>query len=61
MAHLVFIEDGEGNIIDNAVFCSDFCAKSHPAYAGWNGAHEIPFGKQCHCGQSVTKTEEEEV
>jgi hypothetical protein len=60
MAHLVFIEDDKGDVIDHIVYCSDFCAKSHPDYAGWNGCHEIPFGERCHCGQAVAGIEDEE-
>lgn len=54
MAHLVTIDDAQGNIIDAIVFCSDFCAKTHKAYAGWSGCHEIQFDEGCaFCGTKV--------
>lgn len=53
MPHLVFIEDSNGDVIDHATFCSDFCAQVHPDYAGWNGAYEIVFNKPCYCGQTI--------
>lgn len=47
MAHFVLVEDSQGELIDLEVFCSDFCAQTSPAYAGWYGAQEIEFDTVC--------------
>lgn len=61
MAHLVTIDDAQGDIIDAIVFCSDFCAKTHKAYAGWSGCHELQFDEGCaFCGTIVRGIEEGE-
>lgn len=61
MAHLVTIDDAQGDIIDAIVFCSDFCAKTHKAYAGWSGCHELQFDEGCaFCGVVVRGVEEGE-
>lgn len=49
MAHLVFIEDAQGDVIDAEAYCSDYCAKTSPAYAGWNGCHQLT-GHCTKCG-----------
>ena len=42
MAHLHFIEDQHGDVVDNIVYCSDSCHRNHSkTYNGWNGCHEI--------------------
>ena len=54
MAHFVLIEDADGDLIDLAVYCSDFCAKTSAAYAGWYGAQEVEFDTECvNCGTTV--------
>lgn len=47
MAHFVTIEDSRGDLIDLEVYCSDFCAKTSPHYAGWYGAMEVEFDTTC--------------
>jgi hypothetical protein len=60
MAHLHFIEDQHGDIVDNIVFCSDYCHRDHiPNYKGWNGCHEISVSEPCaNCGDTVSGIEE---
>jgi len=41
MAHLVTIDDADGNVIDAHWYCSDTCARADHSYAGWNGCHVI--------------------
>lgn len=47
MAHFVLIEDADQQLVDVKVYCSDSCAKSSPAYAGWFGAQEVEFDTLC--------------
>lgn len=57
MAHFVLIEDTQGELIDLETYCSDFCAQSSPAYAGWYGAQEVEFNTECaRCGALVRGT-----
>ena len=52
--HIVIIEDEHGNTEDVVTFCSDSCARTHPAYAGWHGAHEASPGDVCEsCGEEL--------
>ena len=41
MAHAVYIKsDTFGEVTDVLWFCSDFCARRHASYDGWNGCLE---------------------
>lgn len=56
MAHLHFIEDKQGDVVDHNVYCSDYCnhEKSGEGYQGWNGCNEISTTQQCeNCGAIV--------
>jgi hypothetical protein len=58
-AHLTFVEDDHGDVIDQEVYCSDFCAQSNARYNGWNGLHEISVSEPCNkCGTLVRGIEE---
>ncbi|OUU19015.1 MAG: hypothetical protein CBB97_19825 [Candidatus Endolissoclinum sp. TMED37] len=59
MAHLVFIEDDSGDVVDQKVYCSDSCAHSNPDYRGWNGCNEISVTEPCAaCGATVAGLDE---
>jgi hypothetical protein len=59
MAHLVFVENEHGDVIDNEIYCSDQCAKNSPRYNGWNGCNEISINEPCwHCQAQVKGIEE---
>ena len=63
MAHLHFIEDDRGDVVDHLVFCSDYCHKQHmdEKYRGWNGCNEISTTEPCvECGRTVEGLDEEE-
>ena len=54
MAHLTYIEDKQGDVVDQEVYCSDFCARVSPNYGGWNGCNEISVSEPCaNCGETV--------
>jgi hypothetical protein len=56
MAHMHFIEDEHGDVVDNIVFCSDFCHHEYTKdkYEGWNGCHEISVSEPCaNCNDTV--------
>ena len=60
MAHLHFIEDYRGDVVDQLVFCSDYCHFVHITdhskyiYNGWNGCNEISTSTPCvHCEVTV--------
>ena len=56
MAHLHFVTDGHGDVVDHIVFCSDFCNREHSdqSYDGWNGCHEISVTEPCaNCEEPV--------
>lgn len=62
MAHLHFIEDKHGDVVDQLVFCSDYCHQVHTMgeYRGWNGCHEISTTEPCsECGKTVEGLDEE--
>ena len=60
MAHFVFIDDAYGDLIDLHTYCSDTCAWTDDAYAGWNGAHELEFDSYCdNCNKTIPGTEGE--
>ena len=60
MAHLHFVEDQNGDVIDNIVYCSDSCHRNHSkTYNGWNGCHEISVSEPCaSCGAMVMGIED---
>tara|TARA_R110000824_G_scaffold341630_1_gene528064 strand:- start:58 stop:240 length:183 start_codon:yes stop_codon:yes gene_type:complete len=59
MAHLTFIEDESGDVVDNEVYCSDYCAKQSKRYGGWNGCNEISTSEPCaECGEMVAGLDE---
>ena len=35
-ANIVLIEDIDGDVVDQEVYCSDICARSSKHYAGWH-------------------------
>lgn len=45
--HLVIIEDAIGDAVDANIYCSDWCAQTDDAYAGWNGCHELDYTSAC--------------
>jgi hypothetical protein len=47
MANAVLLQDVSGDVVDALYYCSDTCAKSNPAYAGWYGCVELDFGQGC--------------
>jgi hypothetical protein len=54
MSHLVLIDDAQGDLVDVRTYCSDFCAQSDDAYAGWNGCNELEFDTPCdECGNLI--------
>jgi hypothetical protein len=57
-AHLVFIEDERGDVVDYEVYCSDWCARTSPNWDGWNGCHEIETSTVCaSCGTEIEGVE----
>lgn len=47
--HIVIIDTDDGT--DVYTYCSDSCARTNPAYAGWYGAQEAAMGDICEaCG-----------
>jgi hypothetical protein len=60
MAHAVYIDDAYGDLIDLRTYCSDFCAQTDNAYAGWNGCIEYDFDTYCEdCGRFIPGTQGE--
>ena len=65
MAHLFLVEDVDGDLVDQIVFCSDYChreytAKENLKYGGWFGCQEISFTQPCaECGATVHGLDEE--
>lgn len=54
MAHAVFIDDAYGDLIDLRAYCSDACAQTDNAYAGWNGSIDFEFDNWCDsCNQLI--------
>ena len=47
MAHVVCIEDENGDVVDHTVYCSDFCAQQDEGYDGWSGCIEISSHEDC--------------
>ena len=63
MAHLHYVEDETGDVVDHLVFCSDYCHKQHmdEKYRGWNGCNEISTTEPCvECGSTVEGLDEGE-
>ena len=59
MAHLAYIEDKNGDLVDYEVYCSDYCARESKLYRGWNGCHEISATQPCNgCGELVQGLDE---
>lgn len=55
MANIVIIEDAQGDALDQHVYCSDDCAGTDPAYAGWYGCVELERDEWCAaCGARVS-------
>jgi hypothetical protein len=66
MAHLHFVEDADGDVVDHVVFCSDFCHNDYCCrengfkYGGWNGCNEISTSEPCaNCDDLVCGEDEE--
>ena len=59
MAHLHLIEDSQGDVVDQVVFCSDFCHQDYciredVGYQGWFGCQEISITEPCaNCESEV--------
>jgi len=52
MAHKHDVDGPDGDILDRAYFCSDYCHKEWCdtkgiEYAGWDGCHELEFDAAC--------------
>ena len=58
MAHLHLIEDSQGDVVEQIVFCSDFCHQDYIervkffghynlTYGGWFGCQEISITEPC--------------
>ena len=61
MAHIQPIEDASGDIVDLSVYCSDYCHRENPDYAGWYGCQEISTTTPCEsCGEPVPGLDEGE-
>ena len=59
MAHLTYIEDKDGDVVDVEVYCCDYCARGSDYYSGWNGCHEISSSEPCvSCGDTVVGLEQ---
>ena len=41
MAHITYIEDETGDVVDAEYYCSDSCAQESDYYAGWIGCNEL--------------------
>jgi hypothetical protein len=59
MAHIVTVNDSNGDLVDVRWYCSDFCAKTDPKYAGWNGCHENAMFFCENCAIKVGSLEDE--
>jgi hypothetical protein len=61
MAHIDYIQDNNGDVVDHAVYCSDSCHREHGKnYNGWNGCLEISVTEPCAlCGVTVQGLDEE--
>lgn len=52
--NIVSIEDSAGDVIDRHQYCSDSCAQTDPAYAGWYGCVEQELDEHClNCGEII--------
>lgn len=66
MAHVHFIEDDGGDLVDLVHFCSDWCHRdwcqeTGTTYEGWNGCHEIYRPEWCAtCRDGLTYWDEED-
>jgi hypothetical protein len=62
MAHLHYIEDTSGDVIDYKAYCSDYCHRESIGanYGGWNGCNEISTSQPCeNCGETVNGLDED--
>lgn len=60
-AHLIDIDDKEGQVVDRNYYCSDRCAQTDEKYNGWNGCHEIYSYEVCgNCAKELVWYDEEE-
>jgi hypothetical protein len=60
-AHLIDIDDKDGQVVDRNYYCSDTCAKTDEKYNGWNGCHEIFTWEICeNCSKELVWYDEEE-
>lgn len=54
MPHAVCIDDAYGDLIDIRAYCSDECARTDDAYAGWNGLIDFDFDTWCdNCNEMI--------
>ena len=63
MAHLHFVKDSHGDVVDHIVYCSDYCHREHTdvSYYGWNGCHEISVSEPCaNCEEMVHGLDDDE-
>jgi hypothetical protein len=60
-AHLIDIDDKDGQVVDRNYYCSDTCAKTDEKYNGWNGCHEIFTWEICeNCSKELVWYDEDE-
>lgn len=60
-AHLIDIDDAEGQVVDRNYYCSDACAQTDENYKGWNGCHEIYSPELCgNCSKGLVWYNEDE-
>ena len=48
MANIVLKEDLNGDTVDVSYYCTDYCAKTDPDYAGWYGCVEAGRQERCN-------------
>jgi hypothetical protein len=66
MAHLHLVEDSHGDVVDQIIFCSDFCNQDYCLregvdYQGWFGCQEISITEPCaNCESEVQGVEPKE-
>lgn len=59
MANVVLIDDERGDVVDAVYYCSDYCARSDEAYAGWYGCVLPPSATACpSCGEAIPGDED---
>jgi len=61
MAHITYIEDETGDVVDAEYYCSDSCAQESDYYSGWNGCNELHTIEFCQsCNEQLYSIEEAE-